>query len=175
MQQPTDRIRLFRPFRLFRPLATACGVVFLLAGLGACSPHINKQGNEIEPQVLSQVKPGVQTKDQVQSLIGSPSSVAAFDPNIWYYISKRSEQWAFLDPMVLEEEVVQVQFDDQGVVKSVRKYGEDDAQNVAMVSRTTPSRGRSITVLDEVYNTLMNQFSGGSAMNAMASRDPFAR
>ncbi len=167
MQQATDRIRTIRLSAL------AVGLALLAGALCACSAaRVNKEGNQIEPQALAQIKPGVTTKDQVQNLIGSPSSVAAFDANTWYYMSKRSEQWAFLSPIVLEEEIVQIDFDGKGVVTSMRKYGEDDTKSVAMVDRTTPSRGKSITVVDEIYNTLLTQFTNGEGL---ISRDPFAR
>jgi outer membrane protein assembly factor BamE (lipoprotein component of BamABCDE complex) len=157
---------------LARPAAIAVIVALLGGALSACNPRISKEGNVIEPQLLAQIKPGTTSKDDVQNLIGSPSSIAAFDSNIWFYISKRSERWAFLDPMVMEEEVVQINFDDKGVVKAMRKYGEDDTKNVAMVDQTTPSRGKSITVVDEVYNTLITQFTNG---DGMVGRDPFER
>ena len=159
--------------RVGRAWAAPLSIAVLAVALGACSPRIHKEGNAIDAPALEQIEPGATTKAQVQSLIGSPSSIPPFDPNTWYYISKRSEQWAFLDPFVMEEEVIQVAFNDNGVVKSIRKYGEKDTHDVSRVSRTTPSRGKSITVIEEVYNTLIYQFTGGAGLpNA---RDPFGR
>jgi outer membrane protein assembly factor BamE (lipoprotein component of BamABCDE complex) len=153
-----------------RALAAMTAAVAALA-LGACAPKMQKEGNAIEPPLLSQIEPGVNTKTQVQNLVGSPSSIPPFDQNTWYYISKRTEQWAFLDPIVMDEQVIQIKFDDKGVVESVRKFGEDDTHGVDRVARTTPSRGKSITVIEEVYNTLIYQFTGGAGVpNA---RDPF--
>lgn len=144
----------------------------ILAALAACTARTNTQGNVVDPQLLGQIKPGEQTKEQVQNLIGTPSSIATFDPNTWYYISKQTRRYAFLDPEVLEQKVIVVEFDKKGVVQAIHKYGEEDGRDVQVVSRTTPTRGHSLGVLDQIWATLLHQINNGADAQ---SRDPFMR
>lgn len=152
-------------------MGLAAGIAAI--ALAACTPRTDTHGNLVDPEALAQVKPGEQTKEQVQNLLGSPSSVGAFDQNTWYYISKQTQQVAFLEPTVVDQQVIEVDFDNKGVVKTVHKFGEDDGKDVAMVARTTPTRGKSLGVLDEFLNTLLRQVSSGSA--DATKRDPFMR
>lgn len=167
MQQPSvHNVRGAAVARVF-------GAALLALGLVACTPHPKVQGNVVDPQLLQQVKPGAMNKDQVQSLLGTPSSVATFDQNTWYYISKQTQRIAFLDPEVLDQKVIVVEFDKKGVVKAIHKYGEQDGKDVQIVSRTTPTRGKAVNVLDQIMYTLLRQFGNGG--NASSVRDPFNR
>lgn len=159
-----------------RTPASGSGIVAAIAAavaLAACSPRTDTHGHLVDPEALAQVKAGEQTKEQVQNLLGSPSSVGAFDQNTWYYISKQTQQVAFLEPTVLEQQVIEVDFDSKGIVKSVHKFGEDDGKDIAIVARTTPTRGKSLGVLDELWTTLLKQVASGNVDGT--KRDPFMR
>lgn len=168
MQQP--EVRLGRPGRLTAVFGAA---LLLTVGLGACTPRTNTEGNLVDPQLLEQVKPGALGKEQVQTLLGTPSSVAAFDQNTWYYISKQTRRFAFLEPEVLEQQVVEIDFDDKGMVKAIHKFGEEDGKEVQVVSRTTPTRGKSLGVFDQIWANLLRQVASGNA--SANTRDPFVR
>lgn len=168
MQQP--HLRRFGPRRW--SLALAAVVVAL--GLGACGVRTNTQGNMVDPELLKQVKPGSLTKEQVQTLLGTPSSVSTFDQTTWYYIGKQTQTIAFLDPSVLDQKVVAIEFDNKGVVKAIHQYGEADGKDVDIVSRTTPTRGKSIGVFDQLWQALIDQIGTGNGIDASA-RDPFMK
>jgi len=59
-----------------------------LSGLAACSPTVARQGFQVQETAPKDVKIGEDTKSSVLAKLGSPSAVAAFEPNIWYYISQ---------------------------------------------------------------------------------------
>ena len=63
-----------------------------------------------------QINPGVDDKNRVAELIGTPSTISTFDDRTWYYICKRTETTAFFDPDVIDQEILVVKFDDSGVV-----------------------------------------------------------
>ena len=140
------------------------------AAVAACSPAISTRGSVVDQELVSEIVPGEFTKDDVESLLGTPSSIGTFDNNVWYYITKQTEQWAFFEPTVLNQEVLAVAFDDKGVVTEVRNYDMSDAEDVEFVSRSTPTRGKSMSVLDQVLDTALKQLGGGTG-----SPDPFQR
>src|SRR5262249_55941906 len=86
------------------------------------------------------------------------------DDKIWYYISKKTEQEAFLDPTVLDQEVLEIKFDDTGVVKDMRLYGIEDGKEIDPVSRATPTGGQELTFMQQLLGNIArcNSNEGGS-------------
>src|SRR5690348_18473090 len=74
-----------------------------------------------EASKLSQIQVGKTDKTSVTELLGSPSSVAEFDPNVWYYVNAKTEDLAFLKTQTLDQNVVKITFDKSNVVQSVQK------------------------------------------------------
>ena len=72
-------------------LAGGFGALLAVAG---CSANYDNTGYVSRPDAMSQLKPGVVTREDVQRLLGTPSSVAAFDDKTWYYIGEKTEQVA---------------------------------------------------------------------------------
>ena len=121
--------------------------------LFACQPTIDQRGNAPEPDKLSQIQPGKTDKATVTRLLGSPSSVAEFDPNVWYYINSKTEDIAFLKTQTLDQHVIKITFDKSGIVQSVEKKGLQDAQAITPDPNATPSRGREYSWIEEFLGT----------------------
>lgn len=130
------------------------GASALLLALPACDPITAQRGNLPSEERLAQIQVGVSTKDNVTRLLGTPSSTGTFDPNAWYYISHKTEQYAWFDPATVEQDVYIVTFNDKGVVKEVRKRGLDDGQQVTPVARATPSPGRELSFFEQLIGNL---------------------
>jgi len=131
-----------------------------VAALTACSPRIDQRGNLLDPDAVLAVKPGVQTKEQVSQLLGTPSTIATFDDKTWYYISKRTTTTAFFAPDITDQQVLVLKFNDSDVVEKVQLYGMDDAYEIEPVSRTTPTYGQKLTILQQLFGNI-GRFSKG--------------
>jgi outer membrane protein assembly factor BamE (lipoprotein component of BamABCDE complex) len=130
--------------------------------LGSCSVPIDQRGNLPQKESLDQIKPGVTDKATVTRLIGSPSSVAEFDPNTWYYISQKTKAVAFFKPQLLDQEVVAIDFDTNGIVRDVRHRSFDDRQNITPDPNATPAPGREFSFIEQLIGNF-GKFSGGPA------------
>jgi outer membrane protein assembly factor BamE (lipoprotein component of BamABCDE complex) len=126
----------------------------LAVWLAGCSTFVDQRGNLPDAERLAQVQPGVSTREQVQQLLGTPSSTSTFDDSTWYYISKKTEQWAFLAPETLEQTVIAIDFDPDGRVRDIRRRGLDDAKEVAMVDRATPTPGKTLGFFEQLFGNL---------------------
>jgi outer membrane protein assembly factor BamE (lipoprotein component of BamABCDE complex) len=135
------------------PRAIVLAVVAALA-IAACSPRIANRGNEVDPVNLAEVQPGVHDKNAVERILGSPSSVATFDSDIWYYIFKRTESIAFFTPEVIEQQIVAVKFGPVGLVEEVSQLTYEDGQEVELIDRETPTRGKELTIVRQLLGTL---------------------
>lgn len=128
----------------------------LLAGgiASGCAGKANTRGNLPDPQLISEIRRGIHRREDVQALLGSPSSVGTFSDSTWYYIGKKTEQFAFFEPDTVEQKVLVISFDDSGTVSSIRQLTEADSQDVDFVSRETPTSGHSITFLQQLLGNM---------------------
>lgn len=126
----------------------AWAVALVLAG---CTPQIELRGHVIEEDTLKTVKEGVDNKDSIAESLGTPSTIATFDADVWYYISTTQRREAFFDPELMERTIVAVEFDPKGNVAGTRRYTLKDGRVVAWVSRETPTRGRELTFLEQMF------------------------
>jgi outer membrane protein assembly factor BamE (lipoprotein component of BamABCDE complex) len=138
-----------RPARRLRWLLLASVVA-----VAACSPRIDQRGNLLDPDAVLAVQPGVQTKEQVAQLLGTPSTVATFSDKTWYYISKRTSTTAFFQPSITDQQVLVVKFNDSNVVEKVQLLGMDDAYEIEPVARTTPTYGQRLTILQQLFGNI---------------------
>lgn len=139
--------------RYRRTLLATVGLTLALVA-GACTARIDQRGNKPDEDQVVLINPGVDDKNRVAELIGTPSSISTFNDRTWYYISKRTETLAFFDPEVVDQEVLAISFDDNGVVDNMRIYGPEDGRTIAYVDRTTPTEGNELTLMQQLLGNL---------------------
>lgn len=160
---PEDFNKRIAPVNLMQSKSKRFTFLFLaglaVAFVAACSPRIAARGNLPEPETLEKIVVGQSTKGDVTDLLGSPSSIAAFDENVWLYISRRTETIAFLAPEVVDQRVVLVSFDHANRVDILSEYTLEDGKPVIPSDRITPTSGKEITILQQLFGNL-GRFSG---------------
>jgi outer membrane protein assembly factor BamE (lipoprotein component of BamABCDE complex) len=137
-----------------RKIAAALILVGLM-GAGACTPVNSYQGFQAVDHAPADVKVGEDTRSTVLARLGSPTAVSTFDKDTWYYISQVSARTAFYHPRVNKRDVVAISFrkaDDQ--VVAVNAYSLKDGRVIAYNSRETPTRGREMTVLEQILGSI---------------------
>lgn len=131
--------------------------------LSACQAPVQVHGNDLDADAFAEIRPGEHTRSDVAALLGSPSVVSTFEDNSWYYIGDRTTQIAFFRPTVHDRNVFVVSFNEADVVAETRNYTLEDGQEVAHVSRETPTEGRQISVLEQLIGNL-GRFDGAAPM-----------
>jgi outer membrane protein assembly factor BamE (lipoprotein component of BamABCDE complex) len=126
----------------------------LAAVLAACSPRSNTHGNLLTDGQLADIKVGQTTKAELMRLVGPPSSQGTFDAQVWYYIGRQVEQWAFFSPHVKQQKSLAVYFDQNNVVENIQIYGKDDTRKVEIVKRETPTSGRSLGFFEQMIDNM---------------------
>ena len=138
----------------YRRTLLAGAVLALAVTAAACAPRIDQRGNKPDEEQVVQINPGVDDKNRVAELIGTPSAISTFDDRTWYYISKRTETTAFFEPEVTDQEVLAINFDADGIVQNMRVYGQEDGRTIAYVDRTTPTEGNELTLIQQLLGNL---------------------
>ncbi len=114
------------------------------------------------------------SREQVLLTMGTPSTTATFDSEVFYYISqKRQRAAAFMKPRVVDQTVLAIYFNKDGVVARRANYTMKDGKVFDTISRTTPTGGRDLTFLQQLLaggtgaassgaNAIRSMFGGGS-------------
>lgn len=126
----------------------------LLVLLGGCTPKIDVRGNLPDPERLSEIVPGEQSRAEIEEILGTPSSVAVFDQETWLYVSQRTETVAFFEPEVKERKVIILKFDKDGIVSTIETLSAENGKNIQPVDRTTPTAGNEFTLIDQLFGNL---------------------
>ena len=130
----------------------AAGVVVL--ALSACESRLDTRGNLLDPELVVEITPGEQNRDEVAAILGSPSSITPFGSDTWYYISQRTETFAFLAPKVTERKILVVKFDKDGKVAKVNTVGLEAGQVINPIQRKTMTHGNKMTVIEQLVGNL---------------------
>jgi outer membrane protein assembly factor BamE (lipoprotein component of BamABCDE complex) len=129
--------------------AAACAV-----GVSACTPVTSYNGFQAREEKPGDLKIGEDTKSTVLTKLGSPSQVATFEPNIWFYISQVTDKYAYYNPRMKSRDVVAVTFGDDEKVKDVKSLTMKNGYQIAYSKRETPTRGRELTVLEQLLGNV---------------------
>ena len=135
---------------IMRPVAVAVISVMLVC----CSPMFSRHGFVPAKDVIEKLRPGVHDRDSVPSLFGSPTTVADFDGEIWLYVKRESEQIAFLPEKLLNQSVLAVRFDKNGIVSGIQRLEIEDGKAIKPVERKTVTRGRELGLFEQLIGNL---------------------
>jgi outer membrane protein assembly factor BamE (lipoprotein component of BamABCDE complex) len=125
----------------------------LAAGVSACAPTMAVNGFQAVDLKPKDVKVG-DTRSSVLLRLGSPSTQGTFDPNVWYYISQKTEKYAYYMPRVQSREVVAIAFDKDDKVASVKDLQLKDGYEVAYDRQATPTRGKQLNWLGQLLGNI---------------------
>lgn len=157
---PKGKTRNFFGFKYFLKIL---GCVIFLAGLSGCASQFSQHGHLLTEADLAQVQHGM-SKQQVKFLLGTPDTTATYTGDVFYYISTKMEQKAFLKPAVVDRRVVAVYFNKQiDTVNRVAHYGLQDGKVFDFISRETPSHGQDASLLYQIFRNIgknQNVFKG---------------
>ena len=120
----------------------------------ACTPTVENRGNLPTPEALAKIKPGLTTEDEVQALLGTPSSTMTYGEDVWLYISMQTESVAFFTPEEKQRKVLSISFDKAGKVAKIDTLGLKDGETVTPISRETPTAGKQLSLIEQLLGNV---------------------
>ncbi|MGA8899062.1 outer membrane protein assembly factor BamE [Bradyrhizobium sp.] len=137
----------------WRGLRSTVAVVLLCAVVAGCGEQFQK-GYILPPGALEQIPIGA-SQDQVLIVMGTPSTVATLNGEVFYYISQRSERpIAFMNDRIVDQRVIAIYFDKNRQVRRLANYGLKDGRIFDFISRTTPTSGQEINYIAPLFKAL---------------------
>ena len=129
-------------------------VLVIVAGVAGCAQKTTTRGNLPTEAKLSQVTVGVHKKNDVRTLLGAPSTIGTFEDSVWYYIGRHTTQFAFFREKIVEQKVIVVFFDDQGLVEQIEVFDKDDLREISLIERKTPTAGHSLGFFEQILGNI---------------------
>jgi outer membrane protein assembly factor BamE (lipoprotein component of BamABCDE complex) len=126
--------------------------MLLLAG--ACAPTVTTHGYQPDPAAVASIRVGGTSREEVQRLLGSPSSVGTFDGDSWFYVSQRQETRSFYQSQLVQQDVVRIDFDANGIVSNITRRDLAEAQNIEPDPNRTRTMGNELTVLQQFVGNI---------------------
>jgi outer membrane protein assembly factor BamE (lipoprotein component of BamABCDE complex) len=138
----------------WRGLRSAVAVAMVCAALGACTGEQFQKGYILPAGALEQIPIGA-SQDQVLIVMGTPSTVATLNGEVFYYISQRAERKvAFMNQQVTDQRIIAIYFDKNRQVQRLANYGLQDGKIFDFISRTTPTSGQEMSYLTPLFKLL---------------------
>jgi outer membrane protein assembly factor BamE (lipoprotein component of BamABCDE complex) len=143
-----------RPRRLLARWRLAAAVALTCTLLAACTGEQFQKGYILPQGALEQIPIGA-SQDQVLIVMGTPSTVATLDGEVFYYISQHAERpVAFMNQKVTDQRVIAIYFDKDRRVRRLANYGLKDGKIFDFVSRTTATSGQEMSYLAPLFKLL---------------------
>jgi len=142
--------------------STALAVALAISGLSGCqTSEVFHNGYVVDQAALDLVPVG-SSREQVLLSLGTPSTTATFEGEVFYYISqKRTRSVAFMKQKLVEQQILAIYFDKDGIVTQLANYTLQDGKVFDSISRTTPTGGKDLTFIQQLLS------GGGSAANSI--------
>ena len=141
--------------------AAAFAGTLALAGCGSFSENFQR-GYVIQQGALEQIPIGA-SQEQVLIVLGTPSTVATLNGDVFYYISQKTERGAaFMPQEVVDQRVIAVYFDKDRKVVRLANYGKKDGKVFDFISQTTPTGGKERSLIGGLLGATFNPFGGSN-------------
>ena len=135
---------------------SAVALALCLGGCSIGSENSFDRGYQIDDQALAKVKVGATSKPEALALLGTPSTTSTVGGDAWYYVGQKLSRPAmFLNPSVVDQNVMAIYFNKNGKVDRIANYGLKDGQVFDYVSRTTPTGGQEPDFLRNIFTGLL--------------------
>lgn len=124
-----------------------------ILAMSACVASYRNHGYIPPEDIVSEIVVGVDTRDSVAEVAGSPSSAGLLSDSGYYYVRSRVRSFAYQAPKVIDRQVLAITFDVEGVVANIERFGLEDGRVITLERRVTES-----SVVDR---TFLRQLLGG--------------
>lgn len=135
-------------------IATAVALLGLAGLASGCTQIRSSQGYLVDETLLTSIQPGVDNRESVSKTLGRPSFAAQFDDREWYYVTRNTAQYAFLQPKVTSQSILVVSFDDKGNVAKVERRGAEQIARISPEGDTTPTLGRKSGFFEDLFGNI---------------------
>ncbi|GAA0303832.1 outer membrane protein assembly factor BamE [Rhodovulum strictum] len=117
---------------------------------------MRKNGYAPSEEDLAGIVVGVDTRDSVAELVGTPSVNGVMRDEAWYYVENTWKTVGPRAPENVDRQVVAISFGPNGTVENVERFGLEQGRVIALNRRVTEANVQGISFLGQLFRNLGN-------------------
>jgi len=133
----------------------------LAIALTGCVSQERNHGYLPSDAELADIVVGVDSRDTVADLVGSPTTARVLSAGNFYYVGDTVRTTAWRKPEVIERQIVAITFDEAGVVNNITRYGLEDGRVVPLVRRVTETTDGDVSFIRQLFGNVGGIDTGG--------------
>jgi outer membrane protein assembly factor BamE (lipoprotein component of BamABCDE complex) len=126
----------------------------ITALLSSCAKHEHFHGYSFDDKNISEIVVGQTNESELLELLGSPTVTSNFGPKTYYYISTKQVSTAFFNPSLLEQDVLEIGFNDHHRVNNIKSYTHNEARPINYARTNTELKGNEMTPLEQILSNV---------------------
>ena len=124
--------------------------------LSGCYPTIDHRGFNPEEVHFEKIKVDVSTKENVEDILGSPSTTSLFPVEgknwtNWYYVYRKTETVSFYSPKIVDQLVVKITIDNNDIVRGMEAQKGIQGEKIKASSERTPTSGYESSLMKDIF------------------------
>ena len=104
--------------------------------------------------LVKSLEVGKDKRKTVINILGSPSFIGEYNDNSIYYAKIDSKQIAFLKPDIVNQNILQIEFDNNNTLKNIYLFNKDDGVDFSMSDLETKTTGKKIGLVEQLLGNL---------------------
>lgn len=126
----------------------------LMLAVAACTPLYKNYGYVPFEEDLEELVVGVDTRADVEEVVGVPTTSGLLADGNYYYVRSRVRSYGVQRPEVIDREVVVISFDESGTLRNIERFGLEQGNVVRLTRRVTDSSVVTGTFLRQVFGNI---------------------
>jgi outer membrane protein assembly factor BamE (lipoprotein component of BamABCDE complex) len=122
-----------------------------------CLRKVENSGYSFDNINLKDIKAGITTKENVLKELGSPSIKSNLDknqPEVWIYYNDKQYGYLFFNPIIANQKILTLTFDEENIVSTINSYNSNDVQNIAISEDFTKDREVEESLIKDIINNI---------------------
>ncbi len=147
-------MRHLKNFHNMKKIIFTLFIVILVTG---CLKKVENSGYSFENTNFNNIKSGITTKENVLKELGSPSIKSQLDknqPEVWIYYNDKQHGYLFFNPVIADQKILTLTFDQEDIVSSVNIYNIDHSQKVNVTEDFTRKKEGKESLIQDILNNI---------------------
>ena len=101
-------------------------------------------------------------KNDIYSILGTPSTKSKFDSDVWIYIERKQTQSELKNlgrMKIYKNNVLVLEIDDYGILKKKKLYNQDDMKNIKISKDITAKKFKKNTFIYDFMSSLRQKIN----------------
>ena len=129
-------------------------ISFILILCSACSNEIYNHGYNIDEDMVKKITPSKSNINEVITILGTPTTSALYGEPKFFYIHHKYSRRLFQNPKLIDQDILQISFTQNGIVKSINRYNFADINSLQFDKNTTYLPGNNISVIKQIIGNI---------------------